>query len=246
MIRQTANYDLDLDQQHEAAGQGFPASSAIWFLSQEPQPGRLRPRNEPQFLTDTRAYLHCLALNVEPLPRHRQAWERFFLIYTRRIHRAAQTRGLSAADAEECVQEVWLVILDVLRLPGHDPWRRQFSRWMHGLIRNQVAIFVRHLARRTVRGVESLEDPVLGRGLGPAATFERNERRRLVRHVLMDLKGRISPINYRIVQLRWIEGRGVAEVAARLDLTTEQVWYRQRRVKKRLERLLELHGESSE
>lgn len=217
-----------------------PAESVVAFSTADPVD------KDPQLLEDTRAYLHCLARDVEPGPRQRQAWERFFLAYTRRIHRAAQTRGLSATDAEDCAQEVWLVILDVLRLPGHEPWRRQFSRWMHGVIRNQVAIFARRLARRNDREDELLEYPVLGPGSDPVAAYERNERRRLVRHVLTDLKRQVSPINYRIVQLRWIEGRGVAEVAARLDLTCEQVWHRQSRVKKRLGRLLELHGESSQ
>lgn len=53
---------------------------------------------------------------------------------------------------------------------------------------------------------------------------------------------RAAGIGYRLVHFRWIEGCHVAEVAARLDLTSEQVRYRHHRVKKRLRRLLECHG----
>ena len=226
-----------------------PAQSVVEFSTADPhsaQRGRLRRNNELQLLEDTRAYLHCLAEGIEPDPCLCGAWDRFFQVYTRRIHRAAQSYGLSAIDAEDCVQDVWMEILDVLRPAGHDPRWGRFSCWMHGLIRNQVVNFVRGMARRTGRGAESLEDGVPGHDLDPVATYERNERRRMVRHVLTDLKQQVSATNYRLVHFRWIEERDVAEVAALLDLTSEQVRYRQHRMKRRLGRLLECQGERAE
>lgn len=222
-----------------------PAESVVTFSTADAvdaQPDRLRRDNELLLLEDTRAYLDCLARKVKPGPRPSGEWDRFFPVYTRRIHRAAQSYGLSASDAEDCVQDVWLEILDILRRAGHDPRWDEFSHWMHGVIRNQVVNFVRRMARRPDRGAQSLDDAVLGHDLDPVAMYERNQRRRLVRHVLHDLKREVSATNYRLVHFRWIEGLEVAEVAARLGLTSEQVRYRQHRVKKRLERLLELHG----
>jgi len=226
-----------------------PAASVVEFSTADALGAgrnRLRPDNEFRWLEDTRAYLHCLTRGVQPGPHHREAWDRFFLVYTRRIRRAAESYGLSAIDAEDCVQDVWIVILDVLRRSGHDPRWDRFACWMRGLIRNQVVNFVRGLARRPDRGAQSLDDAVLGRDLEPEATYERNERRRLVRHVLIDLEQQVSATNYRLVHFRWIEQCEVAEVAARLDLTSEQVRYRHHRVKKRLRRLLEHHGERPE
>lgn len=238
-----------LSTQSALAFHQVSAQSVVEFSTIDPagaQRGRLRRDNELQLLEDTRAYLHCLAEGVKPGPDLCGAWDRFFQVHTRRIYRAAQSYGLSATDAEDCVQDVWIAILDVLRRSGHDPGWGRFSCWMRGLIRNQVANFVRGMARQPDRGGPSLEDAVLGRDMDPVATYERNERRRLVRHVLADLKQQVSATAYRLVHFRWIEECEVAEVAARLDLTSEQVWYRQHRVKKRLKRLLELHSKPSQ
>lgn len=174
---------------------------------------------ELQLLEDTQAYLRCLAQGVKPGSRLSGAWDRFFRVHTRRIHRTALCCGLSAADAEDCVQDVWLVILDVLRLSGQDPRWDRFSCWMQGMIRNQVAKFVHRMARRPTRGAGLLEDDLLGPDSDPVATCQRSERRRLVRHVLTHLEQQVSATNYQVAHFRWIEQREVAEVAARLDLT---------------------------
>jgi len=208
--------------------------------------GLSRQDNELQWLEDTRAYLLCLAEGVQPDLDLCEAWDRFCQIHTRRIHRATQSSGLSAAHAEDCAQDVWIVILDVLRRSGHDPRWHRFSCWMRGLIHNQVVNFVRKATRRLDRRVEPLRDAIPGHDFDPVATYERNERRGLVRHVLTDLKQQVSPTNYRLVHFRWIEECEVAEVATRLELTSDQVRCRQHRVKKRLAHLLELHGEPSE
>lgn len=192
-----------------------------------------------------RAYLKSSALGTQPDSDLRRAWDLFFQTYTSQIRSVARACGLSAADAEDCVQDVWMVILGVLQQSEREPQWDRFCCWIRGLIHNQVVEFVRRLARRPDRWALSLDDAVSSRYLDPVADCEQSERRNLVRHVLCDLQQQVSATNYRVVQLRWMEGRGVSEIAARLDLTSEQVWYRHHRVKKHLRRLFECHGERS-
>ena len=221
-------------------------SSVVRFRTADLQlarPDRPRRDNERHLLEDSRAYLGRMSQGVEPTTRQREAWGRFFEVYTRQIRSVARACGLSAADAEDCVQDVWMVILGVLKQSERELQWDRFCCWIRGLIHNQVVEFVRRLARRPDRWALSLDDAVSTRDLDPVANCEQSERRRLVRHVLGDLQQQVSATNYRVVQLRWMEGRGVSEVAARLDLTSEQVWYRHHRVKKHLRRLFECHGE---
>lgn len=224
------------------------ASSIVQFSTEDAIALERRDHDEDdelQLLDDTRAYLACLVHGTQPGSRFSQAWEQFFFVYSRRIRRAVRRRGLSACDAEDCVQEVWLVILEVLRQCGHEhPWNR-FSSWMQGLIRNQVANYVGRMTRPLVLKAEPLvEHSAPANHFDPVANFERGERREMVRHVLGHLEQQVSSTNYRLVHLRWMEGCEIPEVAARLDLTSEQVRYRHYRVKKRVRRLLETHDAS--
>lgn len=224
------------------------ASSIVQFSTEDAIALERRDHDEDdelQLLDDTRSYLVCLIHGTQPGSKFSQAWEQFFLIYSRRIRRAVRRRGLSACDAEDCVQEVWLVILEVLRRCGREqPWDR-FSCWMQGLIRNQVANYVGRMTRPLVLRPEPLvEHSSLASHFDPVANFERGERREMVRHVLGHLEQQVSPTNYRLVHLRWMEGCEIPEVAMRLDLTSEQVRYRHYRVKKRVRRLLETHDVS--
>ncbi len=57
---------------------------------------------------------------------------------------------------------------------------------------------------------------------------------------LAEIQQRVSATTYQVLHLRWLEGRSVVEVAARLDLTPQQVWYRQHRAKQKFRELLEI------
>ena len=47
-------------------------------------------------------------------------------------------------------------------------------------------------------------------------------------------RAQLSETNWRLLQMRCLEGRSVPEVASELGLTSEQVWYRQHRLMKKL------------
>ena len=201
--------------------------------------------SETQLLEGARAYLQSSAQEIHPDTSQRRAWEGFYQTYTHQIQSTARARGLSVADAEDCVQDVWMVILIALQRSDGDPQWDRFCCWICALIHNQVVEFLRRQARRPDRSALPLDDIVCSRYLDPVVNCEQSEQRKLVRHVLGDLQQQVSATNYRVVQLRWMEGRGVSEIATRLDLTSEQVWYRHHRVKKHLRRLFECHGERS-
>ena len=201
---------------------------------------------EHEMAEDVRSYLLCVAQGVDPGLYLSCVWDQLFLSYTRYIRSLAQGYNLSFTDTEDCIQEVWIVILGALGMYGRVPKWNCFSCWIRGLIRNQVINYTRQLSIRSKQFVSSPEDAVSPIASNPVGKLELEERRTLVRHVLADLEQQVPETSYKIAYLRWIEGRNVEEVAEQLDLTHEQVWYRQHRVKKHLARLLEIHGESRE
>jgi DNA-directed RNA polymerase specialized sigma24 family protein len=53
--------------------------------------------------------------------------------------------------------------------------------------------------------------------------------------LLEELRQEVTETNWRLLRMRCLEGREVADVAAELGLSSEQVWYRQRRLMKKLQ-----------
>ena len=65
------------------------------------------------------------------------------------------------------------------------------------------------------------------RDADPAAQVDRAWEQELLQTVLADVRATLSEENARLLEPRLQEGREVAEVAALLGLTSEQVWSRQ-------------------
>ena len=76
------------------------------------------------------------------------------------------------------------------------------------------------------------------RELDPAIVYERHQQVQVVCELLTELERHVSCTNYQVIHLRWIAEYSVAEVASMLDLTPQQVSYRQYRAKAKLRRLL--------
>jgi hypothetical protein len=60
--------------------------------------------------------------------------------------------------------------------------------------------------------------------------------------VLAELRSQVSECSYRVLYLRWIEGRTASETAAALGLIPEQVWFREYRMKNHFRRLFRRHA----
>ena len=201
------------------------------------------PDVDLQLLEKTQAYLRSLRAGGEPGPGARRAWEEFYRRHRPLVRRVVEACRLSAQDAEDCSQEVWAAILHGLNRLAYRAGEGRFCCWVLSVIRNRVIDFVRSERRERPSLFPDLERVTCCRELDPVRAYERDENRELVRRVLGRLQVQVSTVNYQIVHLRWIEGQTVSEVAARLELTPEQVRYRHYRVKKRLRALLQSQAE---
>ena len=196
-----------------------------------------------QLVQDARCYLRSLRQRRTPGPPLREAWNRFFKVYDPLVRKVVKACGVGPSDGDDCMQEVWIAIIRGLERLVYNPRKGRLCCWVLSVIRNRVIDFIRSESRRRPMLSPNLEGVACCRQLDPKSTYQQDQKRALVSHVLGHLKGQVSAANYQVVHLRWIESRDVPEVAARLDFTPEQVRYRHYRAKQRLCALLEAHGQ---
>jgi RNA polymerase sigma-70 factor (ECF subfamily) len=189
-------------------------------------------------LRQTQDYLRSRSARSAAAEPSRQCWEAFYARYDPLVRRTVEAWRMPRADAEDCIQEIWTEIVGKLSKLDFDPRRGRLRSWLYTLVRRKM---IRHLRRRKREAPRSTTDPATldgGPGADPSLVCLRRENRELVHRTLEELRRRVSEQNYRVVHLRWIDGRGAAEIAGEVDLTQEQVRYRLRRMKRKLRGLL--------
>ncbi len=194
----------------------------------------------------TQAYLRRLADSELPSDGECAAWERFFDRYSVEVRRLVRYWRLSAADGDDCEQEIWADLIRKLTSWQYDPARGRFDAWLATFVRRKVGRFV--YRRHQPAPLGDADDSPAAPDADPASLCLRKESRRLVRSSLSSLRARVSAENYRIVKLRWIDGRSTKEVADSLAISQEQVRYRLHRMKSKLRGLIErsFGGEAEE
>lgn len=165
------------------------------------------------------------------------AWDEFYRVYNELLRRFAVARGLRGANVDDCLQEVWFEIARSLAEFERPQDRPGLRAWMYSLVRSKANDQFRRANRRREA---SLDEARLA-GVEPqspasdsAQASQHEWERALLETVVEELRGEISPENCRLLQMRLIEQRDVAEVAAELQISPEQVWYRQHRLMKKL------------
>ena len=194
------------------------------------------PTTNIPLLKNTQAYLESLLKRQVPDTILTESWDQFYRIYSELIRRFAFSRGMRGSDVEDCIQEVWKEVATRLvgfRHPGNRPGLRA---WLYTIVRSKAADLVRQRARHPSKSPSEVVDPetLRSREADPHEALEREWERALLHTVLEELRRQVSDVNYQVIRLRLIEGRGVSEVAAVLQLKATQVRARQHRTLKKL------------
>ncbi len=188
-------------------------------------------------LHGTQAYLHSLLQHQVPDSVLTAAWEEFYRVYNELIRRFVIARGIRDADVDDCVQEVWSEVAARLvdfRRPANRPGLRA---WLYTLVRSKATDLIRRNGRhaaRSLSGESQAGKDLRGNEPDPAAVCDQQWESAMLQTAMNELRAEVSELNYRVLEMRQIEGHDVAEVAAALSLTSEQVRYRQRRMLRKL------------
>ena len=181
-------------------------------------------------LNSTKEYIRSLVEQQQPDSVLSRAWDQFYVLYDRVIHRFATACGMSREDVEDCSQTVWLHVLTRLRDFKPHGERSGLRAWLHTLVRCKAADLVRAKVRRATESLDqALEagDEPASLDSDPARIVEAKWQLAVLDSVMEGLQEEETRPNRLIVQRRLIERRPVAEVAAELGLTAEEVSYRQ-------------------
>jgi RNA polymerase sigma-70 factor (ECF subfamily) len=169
--------------------------------------------------------------NLAPDAVLTRAWDVFYETYTDVLRRMAAEFRLDAQQCEDLVQEVWArVIVNFSKFQ----WREHgagLRGWLYAMIRNQALNFIRQEVRRPLKltsGVEMRD--VADSDPGPDEQWEARWDRELLHHLIEELGKKTSSANHRLMILRWLEERSLAETATLLKLSEKQVIYRQHRL----------------
>ena len=133
-------------------------------------------------------------------------------------------------DREDAEQEAWLVLLghSAPRSPGGEP--EGLPARIVVAIRNRLVDLRRRAERRKYLPMgDDVARSLIARDEDPAMAHERGRVRAMVAEVLESARDRVSPLDHRIIVLRWVEGRSIAEIAATLQIPASRVHDRHRR-----------------
>lgn len=185
-------------------------------------------RRAQQYLRDVTQNC-CDALRLED-------WEHFYKACDSLIHRFATGFGARGTDLEDCSQEAWVELVRLLIDFDYDPARGEFRTWLYKIVRSAT---VNYFRRRTRHKTLQRQLCLLGgHDVAARASVETPMSDLTVDSILEHARGRLSPINYRLMVMRWLDGSSVDQVADALGLSREQVWYHEHRIRKSLRRTL--------
>lgn len=211
-----------------ARGRGSPTRS-----------GAKLARAELELIQAVQNYLASRRGRCPPDPGLEAAWDLFYQRYNPLVVRTILGFAPGAQDLDDCIQASWLhIVANLEKFRCHRRSKGRFDNWLRILVR-------RVLLDRARRGritqhltpVEAANLP--GRDEDPATRQERDDRLRTIHGMLTRVRPRISPCSYRILHLRWFEGRPLDEIATLLGISPAQVRFRHHRVLRRLRGLLE-------
>ena len=194
------------------------------------------PTNVP-LLKSTQEYLRRLLNRQVPDTALAESWDEFYRIYQELICRFAIARGMRDADVEECVQEVWAQVAASLADFEHPETRPGLRAWLYTVVRSRATDLTRRKMRQPGRSYEDAvatghepADP----NSDPAATVEKQWEQAVLETVLNELRSQVSDTNFKVLHMRLVENRDVAEVAEALDLPRDHVRFRHHRTLKKL------------
>lgn len=158
-------------------------------------------------------YVTEKALVRELLFGSRQALRAFYRLYVPRLRTFIRSRVGSNEDSEEILQDTVLSALDSLALFSG---RANFLSWLFGIARHEIGDYYRKRQLRTIVFSRlPFVEGFVSRALEPSAAMMREEYESRVKRAL----SLILPHYREILELKYMDGLSVAEIALKLGIS---------------------------
>jgi RNA polymerase sigma-70 factor (ECF subfamily) len=204
--------------------------------------------SETELILDVQQYLHQKSRREHPPAYLIVAWRRFYGDYSPLVRQIVSRYVPHRADQDDCFQHVWLSLLVLLPRLKFDPDRGTFRGWLSTVTQRLVRRFVQQLVQQQAHvsvHIPEWDKTVDFRVSGPLQELQKSEQIELVHRILDQLQNRLSLPSYRVLHLRWIEGRSFDEIARQLHLTSRQVHWRHHSAKQKAAELMIVAGQFS-
>jgi RNA polymerase sigma-70 factor (ECF subfamily) len=170
-------------------------------------------------------------------PGEEASWQRFVHLYTPLLYHRACRMGLSAGDAADLVQDVFVTLVQKLPDFEYDP-SKKFRAWLRTITENRWRDMLRRKAvGPRVTGDAGLEEAVVPDGA--AALWEGEYREHLLARAIKVMQSEFQPATWKACWALIVQGRSGAEVAAELGMSLDAVYAAKSRVLRRLRQELD-------
>jgi RNA polymerase sigma factor (sigma-70 family) len=166
------------------------------------------------------------------------AWSSFQRAYEPVLRAFVVDFRVGRDDQEDCLQEVWTVILKKLPSFTSDGTQGGLCSWLHAIVHAKAVDLVRFQSRHPTKRLRpEAESALVSPDADPAAEYERQLRREAVHRVLELMRPECSTLTYRAFYMHWIEGRPLKNIAAELNMTKRKLSCRIYKAKEKFRRL---------
>jgi RNA polymerase sigma-70 factor (ECF subfamily) len=162
------------------------------------------------------------------------AWREFHGRYADLLRGFARRRGLQPADCDDVTQNVLLSLTRSMGKFSYDPARGKFRAYLKTLALHEIFRFLRQRSRQ--RALGSLDEEAGRAAADPAveAQWEEEWRQYHLRRAMARLENEFSERDRMAFAQYAVEGRPVADTAAALGMSADQVYQAKSRILKRL------------
>lgn len=167
------------------------------------------------------------------------SWNRLVELYTPVLHAWLRRYDmLSAADADDLVQDVLLAVSREMRQFRPSPERGAFRGWLRAILVNRLRNFWRSRQHRpiAVGGSDFLDqlEKLSDRQSQLSQLWDREHDRQLMQQLLAAAEPRFAPATWRAFQRQTLDGVPAEQVAAELGMPLHSVYAAKSRVLKAL------------
>jgi len=174
------------------------------------------------------------------------AWARFVDMYGPVVHHLVRllSPGISDADTDDAVQDVFVKLVDILRSGAYDPAKGKFRTYLSTLVRRLLIDRYREaVARRRDRQVEIEVAEEIAVADDPGAWMDAKWRiacRMAAERRVME-ESALAEQSREVWQLLSVEGLSVKDAARRLGIPSNTVSKIKRRIETRIAAVLALY-----
>ncbi len=164
-------------------------------------------------------------------------WREFFDTYWRLIFSVARRAGLNEAEAQDVVQETFVVVAK--QMPGfrYDPARGSFKAWLHTVIRGRLSRHWRKARQHPLTPVPTVPDdePTAEEFAAEAppefeAIWQSEWEQNLLDVALRRVQAKVSTRQFLLFSLAVFKGVPVATIRERYDASLTQIYLAKHRV----------------